>query len=129
MSETILIDSSAWIEYLEESSLGIKAAKYIDNKKNILITPNIVAAEVISKVARKGKDTEIPILAIKTVSSRARESSADYIQAGLKHAQLRKKHPNISLADAIILVLAEKNKAKIITKDYHLKGKNTIFLE
>ncbi|HZX20574.1 MAG TPA: PIN domain-containing protein [archaeon] len=124
-----LMDSSAWIEYLDASPLGAKVTKYLENKKYTIITPNIVTAEVISKAARKGKDAGIAIQAIKTLSRESKENVRDYIKAGLSHAEMRKSHSNISLADAIILVLAEKNKAKIITKDYHLKGKNTIFLE
>lgn len=128
MSETIVIDSSALIEYLEKTKAGIQAAKYIDNENNRLIVPNIVAAEVVSKIIRKGKDPNIAILAIKTLSSPVDEKQEDYIRAGEEHPKMRTGNINISLADAIIKVIAEKNNAKILTKDSHLKGKNTILL-
>lgn len=128
MSETIVIDSSAWIEYFEKTRSGIQAAKYIDDENNRLIVPNIVSAEVVSKIIRKGKDPGIAILAIKTLSVPATEEQDDYIKAGKEHPKLKAKSKNISLADAIIKVIAEKNNAKILTKDFHLKGKNTILL-
>lgn len=128
MSETIVIDSSALIEYLEKTKSGVQAAKYIDNENNRLIVPNIVCAEVVSKIIRKGKDPNIAIQAIKTFSVPAEEGQEDYFKAGTEHPKLKAISENISLADVVIKVIAEKNKAKILTKDSHLKGKNTILL-
>ena len=128
MSETIVIDSSALIEYFEKTKSGIRAAKYIDNENNRLIVPNIVCAEVVSKIIRKGKDPNIAIQAIKTFSVRAEEEREDYFKAGTEHPKLKAISENISLADVVIKVIAEKNKAKILIKDAHLKGKNTILL-
>ena len=124
-----IVDSSAWIEYLEATPQGSKVAKIIEAESNEIITPNIVVAEVASKIIRKGGNHKIAINAIRTLSKPAYEEQNDYFLAGETHSTLIQKIRGISLADAIILTLAEKENAKIITKDHHLKGKNTILLE
>ncbi|MCR4369279.1 MAG: PIN domain-containing protein [archaeon] len=124
-----IIDSSAWIEYFRATQQGEKARKILEESRQKIITPNIVAAEVTSKMKRVGENYEAAIQAIKSLSIPAEETQEDYINAGTRHAELRKKHPGISLADAIILTIAEKNRAKILTKDAHLAGKNTILLK
>ncbi len=124
-----IIDSSAWIEYLEGTQQGKKVAGIIEDGKNIVMTPNIVAAEVTSKILRKGQKHEIAESAMKALSKPLKEEINDYFNAGKLHAKLREKISGISLADAIILTLAEKEKSKIVTKDSHLKGKNTVFLK
>ncbi len=122
------MDSSAWIEYLEATALGPQVTKIIEREDNIIMTPNIVAAEVISRVLRKGKNGALAASAIQALSVPAAEDQNDYFKAGEKHSKLKQAINGISLADAIILTLAERNSAKIVTKDYHLKGKNTIFI-
>ena len=123
-----LIDSSAWIEYLEATPSGAKASKIIEGGKNTIITPNIVMAEVVSKVIRKGGNHEIAVNAIQTLSKPATEEWGDFIRAGKEHAKLKERIKGISLADAIILTLAEKNRAAIVTKDSHIKGSKTLFI-
>ncbi|MBU0635810.1 PIN domain-containing protein [Candidatus Micrarchaeota archaeon] len=123
-----VIDSSAWIEYLRGTVKGKKISLLIEDTKNSILTPNIVSVETISKIAREKGDVEGTINAILNLSLPPTESRQDYVNAGLKHARLKKIHKNISMPDAIILTLAEKNNAKIVTLDHHLKGKNTVFL-
>lgn len=123
-----LIDSSAWIEYLNETPAGKKTAEIIEKPGNTILTPFIVSAEVISKISRSGENEEYAVNAIKSLSIPADEEIEDYFKAGKMHAELRKSFKGISLVDALIKVLAEKHNAKIVTKDFHLKGKNTVFL-
>ena len=124
-----VVDSSAWIEYLRGSELGIKVKSIIEDRSNTCLTPNIVAAEVISKVIRANEDEEKAIQAIKTFSSPLEGYQEIYFEAGKLHPELRKMFKNIGIADVIIKIFAEKNNARIITKDLHLKSKNAIFLE
>ena len=129
MTEKIfLIDSSAWIEYLNGTGLGQKVQKIVEDENNIVLTPNIVGAEVISKLSREEKDTEEAITAIKTLSIPPKENQAYYFEAGKEHSVMRKKFKGTSLADAIIKIIAQKNNAILVTKDFHLKGKNTVFI-
>lgn len=123
-----LVDSSAWIEYFRATAVGAKVKSIVENSENTILTPNIVTAEVISKILREGEETEKIISAIKTLSVPAEENQSYYFEVGKEHFLMKKNFKNISLADAIIKVLGEKNNARIITKDIHLKGKNTFFI-
>ena len=52
------------------------------------------------------------------------------MNAGLLHADMKKKIRNFGLADSIILATARKLRAKVVTGDSHFKGfKETVFLE
>ncbi len=123
-----MIDSSAWIEYLFGTPAGKKAGEIIENPANQIITPNIVVAEVVSKYLRLGENPEKAIFAMNAVSAPPLENRGAYVSAGFLHIEMRKNHKRASLADAIIATVAENNNAKIVTKDLHLKGKNSIFI-
>ena len=115
----VLIDSSAWIDYLEGSKLGEDVRKLILSEEEIYALP-IIISEVISKVQQHNKDTEI---AFKSISSNAIIYNPDIEtakQAGILHANMVKKIQGLSLADSIIHSCAKKLNAKILTKDNHL---------
>ena len=124
----VLIDSSAWIEYLFGTPQGEKVKHIIEDKNSICYTPNIVRTEVISKLIRTGHDTEKAIQTIKQLSIPPIEEPEYFFEAGKKHAELRKSNKNISAADAIIITIAEKNNLKVLTKDSHFKGINTLLI-
>lgn len=123
-----VIDSSAWIEYFLGSSPGEKVRKIVDNKKNVVITPNVVYAEVVSKLLRTGIYEREHSSLIQGLSVSVPETPLIYIKAGHNHAQMREKDKGVSLADAIILTLAQEQDAQIVTKDNHLKGNKTIMI-
>ena len=123
-----LVDSSAWIEYLFGTNEGKKAAQFIEKPENTIITPNIVLAEVVSKYCRLGEDPTDAIASISSLSTEIMERRDVYETAGMKHAELRRKYKSIGLADCIVLAIAEKEDAIIITKDHHLSEKNAINL-
>lgn len=123
-----IIDSSAWIEYFLGSESGEKVRKIIDNKKNIIITPNIVYAEVVSKLSRNGVYEKEHSQVIQGLSLSVPETPFIYIQSGINHSEMRQNCKNVSLADAIIKTLALEQNASIVTKDNHLKGDKTIMI-
>ena len=51
-----LIDTSAWIEYLNGSESGEKVNKILKNRNEIYVI-SLIISEVISKVKRKEGDT------------------------------------------------------------------------
>ena len=53
-----IIDSFAWIEYLEGSKLGEKVREAILNKGNEIFSLNLCIAEVVSKAKRKKLDVQ-----------------------------------------------------------------------
>jgi len=125
----LMFDSSAWIEHFEGSKIGEKVGELISDDSNEIMTPNIVALEVISKLIRKNMHPGLAKQAIQDNCIPVEENMEDYFEIGELHAELRKKFQNISMSDAIIIFLAKKHNATIVTKDFHMKGQNTIYLK
>jgi len=110
-----IIDSSAWIEYLNGSERGDKLKKYFE--RNELFTTSVCVAEVIAKVIREGHSTNI---AEKAIHSNSTIINIDFllaVEAGKTYITLRKTKPKIALSNAISLVVAQKISGKVITFD------------
>jgi predicted nucleic acid-binding protein len=116
-----LIDSSAWIEYLNGSSAGEEVNKVLKGKNDIFVISQIIS-EVVSKVEREKGNSELAYTSIISNASIMEITPKIAKQAGLLHADLRRKSSSISLADTLIIVSARTISAKIITKDRHFKG-------
>ena len=125
----ILIDSSAWIEYLEGSSKGEKVREILSDSNEVFVL-TLMIAEVVSKVKRKGMDVDLAFNAI-TKNAKTLEISQEAAkEAGLLHADMRKKIKDFGLMDALILIAARKLKASILTSDSHFKNfKECIFID
>ena len=122
-----LIDAYAWVEYLEGSTLGMKLRKII--QENELLSLSLTVAEVVSKVKRKCGNADIAYQALTANSRIISFSPENAREAGLLHAEVRKKVKNFGLVDSLLLVIARDLKVKIITGDHHFKEfKETIFL-
>ncbi|MEK6895080.1 MAG: PIN domain-containing protein [Nanoarchaeota archaeon] len=114
-----IVDSSAWIEYLEGSKLGEKIREIIISENEIYVL-NLIIAEVVSKVKRKNSDAELAYKTIITNSKIIELTPKIAKEAGLFHSEERKKIRNFGLVDSLILVAAKLINAKIVTKDEHL---------
>ncbi len=122
-----LIDSSAWIEYLEGSEAGEKVHKILKENNEIFIV-SIIIAEVISKVKRKGLNTELAYESIIKNSNILDLSPKICKEAGLLHAELKNKQRSLSLADALIITSTRKLNAKLITKDADFKPFSNVII-
>jgi predicted nucleic acid-binding protein len=121
MSSRYVVDSYAWIEYLDGTEIGRKVSDLI-KENNEIFTCVLTIAEVVSKAARKGKDVKI---AYDVLNSNSKIIDADEelsLRAGLLHYEMRKTVKDFGLADAYILATAGKLKAKILTGDIHFKN-------
>ena len=121
MSSRYVVDSYAWIEYLDGTEIGRKVSDLI-KENNEIFTCVLTIAEVVSKAARKGKDAKI---AYDVLNSNSKIIDADEelsLRAGLLHYEMRKTVKDFGLADAYILATAGKLKAKILTGDMHFKN-------
>ena len=116
-----VIDAYAWIEYLDGSNSGKKVATIIENNDDIF-TCAITLGEVVSKVARMGKDAKIAYDVLLSNSQIIPVDEELSLQAGLIHCEMRKTSKDFGLADAYILATARKIKSKIITGDPHFQG-------
>jgi len=123
-----IVDSSAWIDYLEGGQLGKKVDEIIKHN-NEIFSIHIIIAEVVSKVKRKNADAELAFSAI-TNNSKVIEISPEIAkESGLFHAEIRKKIKDFGLVDALIHTLAKSLNAKILTGDNHFKNfKEAVFI-
>jgi len=123
-----LIDSSAWIEYLEGSVDGYEVNKVLTGDNEIFVL-DLMIAEVVSKVKRMKMDAEVAYKAMLSNSKIVMLNSEIAKESGLLHAEMRKKVRDFGLVDALILTCARKLKARVLTKDKHFKRfKEAVFV-
>lgn len=116
-----LIDAYAWIEYLNGSSKG-KKVKEILSMQNEIFSLSETIAEVVSKVKRTEGNAEIAYEAVISNSKIFSITPAIAKEAGLFHAETRKKIKDFGLVDSLLFTTARKMNAKILTGDAHFKG-------
>ena len=117
-----VIDSHAWIEYFVGSGRGNEVKKILESNKNDIFTSIITIAEVVSVTKRENRDAEEKYNDIINLSKIYFISLEFAKEAGILHAETRKKIKDFGLADAFILLTARKLNAKIVTGDPHFKG-------
>ena len=122
-----VIDAYAWIEYLGGSESGLKVSRVIEENDGIY-TCAITVGEVVSKVARSGKDVQVAFDVMLSNSQIVDVDEELSFKAGLLHCEMRKALKDFGLADAYVLATARKLKAKVLTGDLHFKGVKEAFL-
>ncbi|MDP6156365.1 MAG: PIN domain-containing protein [Candidatus Thermoplasmatota archaeon] len=130
MTEYIL-DSYAWIEYLEGTSQGEAVRELIEDPDNEIHTCSVMVAEVLSKALRANR-MDIYENALRALERIPRIVNVDLgiaKRASIIHAKERKVQKDFGLADAFLAAAAEKVGAMIVTGDPHFSGKeNVVFL-
>ncbi len=125
----LLIDSYAWIEYLNATPKGKIARKSIDNEENELLTLDVCLAEIKFWALQQDFDFAKILQMIKSSSTIMETSSSDWLDAADVKFEKRKVHRNFGFVDALLLVYQQKLGAFILTGDSHFKGnKNIEFL-
>jgi len=117
-----VVDAHAWIEYFIESDKGKRVKEIVESEENKIFTSLITIAEVSSVGAREKRDVELGNKTITSLSNVYGISMEFAKEAGILHAETRKKVKDFGLADSIVLLTARKLGAKIITGDHHFKG-------
>jgi predicted nucleic acid-binding protein len=115
-----VVDAYAWIEYLDGTEAGRKVAEILENNDDIF-TCAVTLGEVVSKVARLGKDAKIAYDVLLSNSQVVVVDEELSFQAGLLHCEMRKTSRDFGLADAYVLATARRLKANILTGDPHFK--------
>lgn len=116
-AETVFIDTSAWIEYLNKTSHPVVAEVEGALLLNTAVTCQLVLAELL-----QGAKSEKEIELIKDLASIVKivdESVYTWQNTGLLANKLRKHGKTLSLVDCYLAVLAKENKADILTLDKH----------
>ena len=118
---TVLIDSWAWIEYINGSQVGKKVQEFMDgNDECIVSTINI--AEVYKKLlADLPKEANVIIGKILQIAFVIPLNTEIALHAGrIKHEK------KMGMADAIVLATARLHNAKIVTGDSDFKKENDV---
>ena len=116
-----VVDSYAWIEYLEGSASGARVEQMLGQAEDRW-TPTPVLAEVTSKVVRSGKDPAIAWQALRAWSTILPLDAETARSAGGLHAAYRSKIRDFDLTDAVVLAVSRKRAAKVLTGDPHFSG-------
>jgi predicted nucleic acid-binding protein len=117
-----VIDSWAWIEYLDGSRLGARVRDVIMDERNRFYTHVVSLAEIVSKEKRRNKDPEIAWKAIMSLSKILQIDEKDSKATGYLHAQIKSKNKNFGLADSFVLHAARKMGGRVLTGDPDFKG-------
>lgn len=123
-----LLDSYAWIAYLEGGKTGEKVNKLFE-EENEIYTLAINITEVISKIARKKGNTKLAYHAITSNAAMLELSPEIFHEAGIFHAKTREKIPSFGLVDSLLYTSSKKFNMTFVTGDSHFKGfKEVLFL-
>jgi predicted nucleic acid-binding protein len=118
---SLVVDSWAWVEYLDGSALGRKVDVAIQGASEIW-TSVATVAEVVSKCRTVGKEEGPALRAMTTLSKIGVPTLEDAVEAGRIHSAIESKSKNFSFADSFVLQLARKVGAKVLTGDPDFKG-------
>lgn len=120
MRDSVLIDTSVWIAYLQGTA-SPESQQCVDDllaTKEILV-PRVVLAELVQG-ARSEKDISV-IREFLDAFVIVGESEKTWLDAGRLSYALKKKGKTINLADCYIAVIAKENHCAVLTMDKHFK--------
>ena len=126
---TLIVDSFAWIEFLGGTSLE-PAIRAQLSEADIVVTPDLVLAEVARKLARDGVSRPVALRKLRDISTLSQLAPIGLdVALGVADAdeELRRnaKSRGIDrpgLADAIILSTTRAMGGKVLTGDGHFQG-------
>ncbi len=125
----VILDSYAWVEYLDGSDKGWQVKKIIEKAEKIY-TLSLSITEVVSRMKRLNRDFEIAYKVMISNSKVLDINPKIAKESGEFHAEIRKKIKNFGLVDSLLFISAKKLGAKIITGDKHFKNfKEVIYLK
>ena len=123
----VVFDTYAWIEYFLGSKQGTIVESYM---KESIITPFIVLLELSYRADKEGWNFRQYLNFIKANSKITNVTEEFVLKFGQVYNKVKKEVPGIGIADAIVLLTAFEQNAKILTGDEHFKNlPQVIFLE
>jgi predicted nucleic acid-binding protein len=117
VSELLLIDSSAWLEYLTQDTDAAKFAPFIESSSPRLV-PTIVLYEVVKILRRERGQSESDRFI--SAALRGRVVPLDE-QLALAAAQVSNT-TKLAMADSIIYATAQVHQAQLVTGDAAFRG-------
>lgn len=121
-TNNIVLDASAWLEYFFGTEKGMKVRAHLAKAGSFVPITGVTVAEVCKRYIREGKSTEPALTALKAITTLVSFDYALGLETANIAVQQRKQHPKFSTADAHVVALARKHRAKIITCDTDFLG-------
>ena len=113
----ILVDTSAWIEWLIDSATGAKLAEHLPEQADWLV-PTMVQLELAKWLTREvGEDKADQVIAFTQVCQVVPLDT----EIALSAAEACREH-KLATADAIIFATARSHGATVLTCDGHFEG-------
>ena len=113
----VLVDTSAWIEWLIGSATGDKVTEHLPEPQDWLV-PTIVQLELAKWLTREvGEDKADQVIAFTQVCQLAPLDT----ETALAAAEACRAH-KLATADAIVFATARAAGARLLTCDAHFKG-------
>ena len=123
------LDSYAWIEYFIGSEKGKRVAGLVENASSEVFVSTITLAEVTGASKRENRDAEATFNSMISLAKLFDITPEVAKEAGLFHAEIRRRIGDFGLADAFVVIAARLLGAKVVTGDPHFsKMKNVVFL-
>ncbi|MBS3141979.1 PIN domain-containing protein [Candidatus Woesearchaeota archaeon] len=123
-----LMDSHAWIEYLDGSAKG-KTVQQLLLRKEKLVTMECCLAELKGFCLRHEIDVDSFLGIVRVNSVVLPVLEEHWLAAAEIKVRMRKKQPSFGLIDALLIAKQNQLNCKIVTGDPHFKGlKNVVFL-
>lgn len=124
-----IIDAYTWVEYFIDSKKGKLAARIIDNKTNLIITPESTLAEIYFWCYDNDKNFGEAFNILKRMSDISPISITNWIVAASIRIAKRRIIKDFGLMDSLLLAKQIELKAKIVTGDKHFKElKDVIYI-
>ncbi|KXA96266.1 hypothetical protein AKJ39_04350 [candidate division MSBL1 archaeon SCGC-AAA259J03] len=123
----ILLDTYAWIEYLEGSEEGEEVKDFLENDDKAEIYTSIMTVAELSDAFHRGDvDTELKwediLDFVQLNSSIVKPDVKNMASAGSLKVRRREEFEDFGLIDAIILESSKMAEAELMTGDPHLEG-------
>ncbi|MBU0615670.1 MAG: PIN domain-containing protein [Nanoarchaeota archaeon] len=124
-----IIDTYAWIEFINGTTQGFILKKLFDNLKNKFVTMECCLAELAGFALRKDVNFNEILNMVKEKSVILPVLTDTWIKAAKIRYLLRKNIAHFGLVDAILVAKQEELKCKVVSGDPHFKGlKNVVYI-
>jgi len=124
----LVVDSYSWIEIFLGTEKGERSINAIGDA-DLVLTPDIVLAEISRKYFRERASEKVIQSRLRTISESseiitidetlALETGRAYLEMADRVTRMSLESRKPSLSDAIILAIARRNRAKVLTGDLH----------
>lgn len=116
MSDAVMVDSSAWVEYFRQGRGAVsEAVDELPGEDGVLLC-GMVEMEIVQGLRSRERVRILELFAALPYLDTGRE---DYIAAGERSGELRRQGITIPSADCLIGVLCLRHGVPLLTLDHH----------